>query len=240
MKLQPCPLVCLPGFLGAATDFDALQSWFSEVDAIDLCGLDAPHENETWDQWEQRFENSIRSKYEGRKIVLAGYSMGARVALRLARRNPDFLEKLVLLSCHPGISDDAGRLERAQNDDGWAHRFRSEPWQQIMLAWNSQTVLALSAARHIPEESFDRQILARTLETFSLAKQTLLSNLCIELPTLICWGDRDRKFAELAQRLGATCRQPTLFEIRGSGHRLLVDNPSATADAIARFCDGTL
>src|SRR4051794_22462088 len=52
--------------------------------------------------------------------VLAGYSMGGRVALHAALARPQLVQRLVLVGAGPGLATEAERAERRAADEGLA------------------------------------------------------------------------------------------------------------------------
>ena len=52
--------------------------------------------------------------------VIAGYSMGGRLALRVALAHPERVERLVLVGTTPGIADDVERGARREADEALA------------------------------------------------------------------------------------------------------------------------
>src|SRR4051794_26977698 len=55
-----------------------------------------------------------------KRFLLAGYSMGGRVALRLALEYPGRVEGLVLIGTTPGIADPVEREARSDEDSALA------------------------------------------------------------------------------------------------------------------------
>src|SRR3954471_13705856 len=54
--------------------------------------------------------------------VLAGYSMGGRIALHAALARPDLVRRLVLVGASPGLADPAERARRRAADEALADR----------------------------------------------------------------------------------------------------------------------
>lgn len=72
--------------------------------------------------------------------VLIGYSLGGRMALHLAHRYPDGMDRLVLIGSHFGISDPDERIRRRKLDAERATRLREigsaafhREWMQLPL-----------------------------------------------------------------------------------------------------------
>src|SRR4051812_16270010 len=58
--------------------------------------------------------------------VLAGYSMGGRVALHAALARPALVQRLVLVGASPGLADAKERADRRAADDALADRIERE------------------------------------------------------------------------------------------------------------------
>ena len=78
--------------------------------------------------------------YERAHVV--GYSMGARVALRLAIARPARVARLVLEAPSAGIADPAQRLARRDADEGLALRLERDGIAPFVDAWERMPVLA--------------------------------------------------------------------------------------------------
>src|SRR3989442_3646550 len=111
---------CLHGFLGRGGDWYFLRDDGFEVRAPSLFSGD-----------------SLDDLRPSPSDTILGYSMGARLALRLvAQWGAGALAGAVLVSA--GITyPEPGRREL---DETWARRFESEPWDSVVEAWNAQTV----------------------------------------------------------------------------------------------------
>src|SRR5215210_7391909 len=67
--------------------------------------------------------------------VLAGYSMGGRLALALALRRPDAVRRLVLVSARPGLADPDERAARRAADDALARRIEAIGAEAFAREW---------------------------------------------------------------------------------------------------------
>ncbi len=227
--------LCFPGFLGLPSDFQFLEAIGHPVKIVDICGNNAPKIGQSWTEWESQVLPEFEKEFKGQKVVVVGYSMGARIVLQLLSKNPHWISAAILISCHPGLSTESEKVERATNDSSWALRFKNEDWTTLIDSWNKQVSLLNSFAPLRIESKFNRNILARVLETFSLSKQDSIVDSSILLPSLICWGQKDNKFEGLAARLKqAFCVGPATC-IPESGHRVIFDNPSYLTEIIKEF-----
>jgi 2-succinyl-6-hydroxy-2,4-cyclohexadiene-1-carboxylate synthase len=235
MPSQNPILLCFPGFLGLPSDFEPFRKLDVDLEVIDICGNEAPKDGETWMQWQQRLLAVLNQKYIGRSVIVLGYSMGARICLGILREKPIWLRSAVLMSCSPGLQLSSEREDRLKSDFNWARRFREEPWDSLIRAWNQQPAFASTKAVNREEGEYYRENLARSLEVFSLGRQELLETSSIAIPSLICWGERDLKFRSLALLLKEAFSQAFLFELPQAGHRVISDNSAYMAEKIRHF-----
>ncbi len=227
------PLVgLLHGFLGEAADFGAVAAGLAEdgcaLFAPDLFADDALCPAQGFAAWSARFNAEAAAR--GRPTLLIGYSLGGRLALHaLAEASSPWAAGLVL-SAHPGLED---ATERRAWERRWASRFRSEPWESLLPAWNALPVFAGSRPRSLPSEVADagfRARLAATLERCSPTRHRLDWRRLQGRLTWAC-GARDAKYRALYAedpRVDACVELP-------AGHRLLADAPAEVL-ALARRC----
>ena len=77
---------------------------------------------------------------------VVGYSLGARIALRLAIAHPDAVERLVLESPSAGIADASCARERRAADDALADRIERDGIPAFVADWEAQPIFASQAA----------------------------------------------------------------------------------------------
>ena len=80
------------------------------------------------------------------RFTLCGYSMGGRLALALALRIPDRVERLVLISASPGLANDGERAARRSADGALADRIEAIGVEAFARAWATQPLFAGQAA----------------------------------------------------------------------------------------------
>jgi 2-succinyl-6-hydroxy-2,4-cyclohexadiene-1-carboxylate synthase len=97
------------------------------------------------------------------RVDVVGYSMGARVALRLAIAHRDLVRRLVLEAPSAGIADAAARAERAAADAERARLAVEEGIEAFAARWEAEPVLAGEAT--LPAEARARQQAIRRAHT---------------------------------------------------------------------------
>jgi 2-succinyl-6-hydroxy-2,4-cyclohexadiene-1-carboxylate synthase len=163
---------------------------------------------------------------------LAGYSFGARLALRWLQAEPERWRGALLLSVNPGnFQSEEDRAARRAADDRWAAAFRQDAWSDVVDRWNSQEVLAGGPAPRREEADFDRAKLGEAMERFSVAAQFTDP---LRLPPRLTWlaGARDAKFAGLQSAMREAGFPGTFLLVGEAGHRLLGEAPAAAAAAL--------
>ncbi len=213
-------LIALPGFLGSGEDWDPVRAQ-SKADLEWICpNLFTP--------------DSIRfAPPPGDEPAwLAGYSFGARLALRWMNENPGRWLGALLLSANPGnFQLEHERVGRYAADAAWGRAFRGQPWDSVMMRWNAQDVFGDASAPRRLENGYSRGRLAEALENFSVAEQFTDP---LRLPSRLAWlaGEMDRKFVALQEAEREAGFPGVFLMVPGVGHRLLHEAPGAVAAAL--------
>ena len=179
---------------------------------------------------------------------LVGYSMGGRVALRLGCTASPRLRSLTLIGASAGIADPAERRLRAEADEARA-RCVAADLETFVDEWMADPLFAGQAAlgeAHLRAARAQRlasnpQGLARSLLAGGTgAMEPLHERLgdC-DTPTQLLVGAHDAKFCAIANQLAAGLPRAALARIDGAGHAAHVEQPAATAAAIAEFIAST-
>jgi 2-succinyl-6-hydroxy-2,4-cyclohexadiene-1-carboxylate synthase len=237
-------LIALHGFLGRASDWDALAGWFPDalvtpVDIWSIVATAASGDREAIASALDRELADVLRQAAGEPSFLLAYSFGARLALSSGWLSgaDSPVRGCCLVSCHPGLPDDdlAAREARRRADETWARRIEHEPESALWHAWDAQPAFAGSAIpTHRSGLPASRETLARALRACSLASQPdFRSRLCgWPVPLLWVTGARDRRFTALARDLRTFVGRGEFVECEEAGHRVPWDNPSAFARAV--------
>ncbi len=243
MSCNDTPLVLLHGLLGDGND------WQPVIDrlpghhciALDLPGHGQHHELRVndFEQSHQWLCRELASRGIER-YLLVGYSLGGRLALYHASREPAGLSGLLLENCHPGLP--AGeRAARIAHDESWAGRFEREPLADVLADWYRQGVFAdldeAARARQIARRlGNDGKAVAAMLRATSLGQQPDLASWLAQggLPVTYVSGKRDHKFHQLACLMASQHRKINHLELDG-GHNLHAHQPEAFARLLAEW-----
>jgi len=175
---------------------------------------------------------------------VVGYSMGARVALRLAIAHPTCVARLVLEAPSAGIVDPAGRATRRAADDALARTLERDGIGPFIDTWERTPVLAGEGSLGARARAALREIrvahdpagLACSLRAAGQGAMEPLHGRLREIasPTLVIVGAddpvRDRAAAVAAGIPGAC-----LAVIDGAGHAPHLEAPAAFRRLVLAF-----
>lgn len=170
--------------------------------------------------------------------LLAGYSMGARLALAVALHSG---RPALLVGGHVGLASAAERAERAAQDGCRAAALRQGALSDFVAAWEALPLW--DSQRALPPERLRAQRALRLAHhapalawSFDVAGLAFMPDL---RPALVAASQRlhfltgalDTRFAALAAGL---VRPPVVTHacVPGSGHNLLLEAPAAVAAAL--------
>jgi len=173
-------------------------------------------------------------------IVLAGYSMGGRIALHAALSLGARVRRLVLIGASPGIADPAERAARAAADAALAERIEAIGVEAFVREWGAQLLFA-GMPRGIAESAEQDRLrngapgLAAALRGLGTGVMPSLWERLAELepPVELVVGERDVKFRAIAERMEPLLRDARLHVVAGAGHAVHLEAPDAVADIIA-------
>lgn len=175
------------------------------------------------------------------RFVLAGYSMGGRIALQYALARPARVRRLVLVGATAGIADSTERTARVETDEQLARDIERMPIEAFAARWAGTPVLADQPPKVAERVHADRlrntpQGLARALRGLGAGALPPVWHRLSELqiPVLLVVGERDEKFLKIAQAMADEIASALLEVIPGAGHAVHLERPEAVAAAIAR------
>jgi|GEM_PF-119872 len=184
------------------------------------------------------------------RVVLLGYSMGARVALHTALAAPGRVGALILESGSAGIADAAERAGRRAADEALAldierHGVEAfvDRWERLPL-WESQRRLSQPARDGLRAQRLagSARGLANSLRGLGAGATAPLHGRLGELaavPTLLLCGVLDEKYVRLARELKAMLPSAELREVEHAGHAVHLERPRELAAVVEEFLEGT-
>ena len=160
--------------------------------------------------------------------VLAGYSMGGRLALHVLLDRPSLWHHAILLSTHPGLTTPEERTARLAHDAGWQARCQSRDWEEVAGQWNHQPILQgrCPVPKPAPSAAWRAEI-ASAFDGWSLGCQENLLPSLARSPVATTWlaGELDPKFHALAAAAARVLPCAGFQPVPGAGHRLLLEQP---------------
>src|SRR3954447_25357282 len=173
--------------------------------------------------------------------VLAGYSMGGRIALHAALARPELVQRLILLGASPGLATEAQRAERRAADNALADRIEvigveafAAEWARLPL-WEGQSerVRAAANADRLRNTAGGLAAALRGLGTGTLP--SLWERLGeLTMPVTLVTGERDAKFRAIADRMAERLPRAEVVVVPGAGHAAHLERPELVAAALAR------
>lgn len=178
---------------------------------------------------------------DGGEGTYVGYSMGGRVALRLAIERPDLVRRLVLVSASAGIEDDDERAARRTADlelaaaieEGGVDAFLEEWLSQPLFASLSPERAGLDARRENTAGGLASAL--RQLGQGSM-EPLWMRLLDVRMPVLVVAGERDEQYCLQAVHLGGWMGEvATLALVPGAGHACHLEQPETFVSLLLAF-----
>lgn len=175
------------------------------------------------------------------RFVLAGYSMGGRVALRVALAAPDRVEALVLIGTTPGIADPLEREARAADDETLAAEIERSTIEAFADRWGAQPPFRGQAPEVAQAARDDR--LRNDPRALAAALRGLGQGACeplwrrlpeLRMPVTLIVGERDAKYRKVAERMAAALPRADLLTVPATRHAVHLEAPAIVAQALER------
>lgn len=180
----------------------------------------------------------------GEGAVLAGYSLGGRLALRAALRDPDRYAGLVMVGASAGIEHPAVRADRAAKDEKLATWMECVSIEEVVAIWERQPVFADQSDAQLDAQragrlSHDPRDLALLLRT---AGQGVVEPVWNDLPrltipVLAIAGARDAPYADASRRIAEAVPHGRSALIEAAGHAPQLQRPDAVAAMLEGFVE---
>ena len=169
--------------------------------------------------------------------VIVGYSMGGRIALHALLAQPAIWKAAVIVSAHPGLSDEVERCARRENDAEWSALALKSEWFDFLDQWQGQDVLEGVKMPSRADLKSRRASIARSFVDWSLGNQKDLTQRLHEIICPVFWltGERDVKFTNLARSGIVHFPNAEHFIVPDCGHRVPWERPNDFAKACSVF-----
>jgi 2-succinyl-6-hydroxy-2,4-cyclohexadiene-1-carboxylate synthase len=175
----------------------------------------------------------------GETEVVAGYSMGGRLALDWAVTRRWSAGRLVLVGASPGLADPDERGARRTEDERLAVRvlevgvetFADEWAGRELFAGQSDEVAVAARAERLRQTSRGLAAVLRGVGTGVM--RPLWDRLGeVAVPVTLVVGERDSKFRDVAERMAGLLPRAGVVVVAGAGHAVHLEAPVDVARAI--------
>jgi 2-succinyl-6-hydroxy-2,4-cyclohexadiene-1-carboxylate synthase len=170
-----------------------------------------------------------------------GYSLGGRLALRVALDRSELVDALALLGATAGIEEARPRAARVEIDERLAAGLERKGVEQFIDGWLNQALfsgLARSEAGVEERRMGTVEGLASALRLLGTgAQEPVWERLGeINVPVLLMAGEHDSKFSAIAFRIAAAIGDNAgVSFVPGAGHAAHLERPRSVATILHRF-----
>jgi 2-succinyl-6-hydroxy-2,4-cyclohexadiene-1-carboxylate synthase len=186
----------------------------------------------------------LLAKLPGEPVHLAGYSLGARLALALSLAAPERVRRLTLVSGQSGLAIETEREERRRADARWSALLETRGIAAFVDAWEAQPLFATQtrlppdsrARRRAERLGHDPLELARSLRVTGLGAMPDLGPALgsLRVPITLMAGELDQKFVALGRAMSTAAADARLVLAPNAGHDLLLEAPDLVARELGR------
>jgi 2-succinyl-6-hydroxy-2,4-cyclohexadiene-1-carboxylate synthase len=180
------------------------------------------------------FEERIEEIPAGDAVV--GYSMGGRIALHAALREPRAFRSLALVGVSAGVENGAERRRQDEKLASWIERHTIE---EVVERWESQAVFAgqpdeLRERQRPGRLSHDPLLLAKLLRSAGQGATPPVWDRLHELrcQVLLIAGEHDERYVEAAHRMASLIPDGSVRIVPGAGHAPQLERPLLVAELL--------
>jgi 2-succinyl-6-hydroxy-2,4-cyclohexadiene-1-carboxylate synthase len=245
------PLVLLHGFTGSGASWaDHLGALAASYRVIvpDLPGHGGSTEVQPARMSVERMADDlalILERLDAGPAAVLGYSMGARIALRLAIAHPEAVSGLILESPSAGIADPLARAKRRAEDAALAADLERDGIVSFVDRWERQAVFA-SHAQLDPQVAGRQRALRLANDPGALAAslraagqgamEPLQGRLAgLSVPTLVLAGALDPTGRDRAVLVAAAISRARVEVVDGAGHAPHLERPDPFRRIVLAF-----
>ncbi|MEJ2051117.1 MAG: 2-succinyl-6-hydroxy-2,4-cyclohexadiene-1-carboxylate synthase [Calditrichota bacterium] len=175
----------------------------------------------------------------------AGYSMGGRVLLSLALREPSVVRAMVLESTTAGIAEPKERQARLRRDAGMAQFIERHPIETFVDRWTAHPIFRSQSGVAPVKREYIRNIrlqnsrigLANSLRGMGRGAMPYLWTALpmIDIPTLLLAGELDADHVKIAERMDHLLPECQMHIAEGAGHNIHFERPDLFFDITRAF-----
>jgi pimeloyl-ACP methyl ester carboxylesterase len=165
------------------------------------------------------FKKNFVDVISKQKVILIGHSLGGRIALELAKENPTWLEKLILVGT-PAIYEPSNKTKILKN---------------LSFLKKFPGISSLVSSINPEYEAAKSNNLKETYQNVVGHNQKEILHL-VQTPTLLVWGELDFTVpVSVAMQIKSTMPNSQLKIIPNSGHSPHLDNPDLLFGIIKKW-----
>ena len=177
--------------------------------------------------------------------TVVGYSMGGRIAMSAAVQYPGRFSRLVIESANPGIRSPEERAIRRRREKEMAARLRNNDMREFVDFWYSQPLFESLRAHAAFEQLVQARLrndpaaLAEAMTALGSGSQPDFWDAIGDYPgpMLFLAGERDAKYAALAQQLKQRRPHTAVAVIPGCGHNIHFEKCAIFCKKVVEFLD---
>jgi 2-succinyl-6-hydroxy-2,4-cyclohexadiene-1-carboxylate synthase len=246
------PLVLLHGFTGSSQAWSPLRALLAErftLIAVDIVGHGLSDKSGALDHYLlPQAATDIVQAVEAlgfSRCAWLGYSMGGRLALRIAADHPEAIECLALIGASPGLSSADERAARVASDEVLAQNIERDGVEAFIDYWENIPLFA--SQRLLPPER-RAAIRAGRVRNTPVGLATSLRGMgtgtqdplydrlaSLHMPVLALAGELDTKYTAIAHEMAAAIPGARALIVPGAGHAAHTENPDFCGETIAAF-----
>jgi 2-succinyl-6-hydroxy-2,4-cyclohexadiene-1-carboxylate synthase len=176
----------------------------------------------------------------GGRAIYVGYSMGGRLALRLALDQPDLVHGLMLISTSPGLVDTSERSARVDADELLAQSIERDGVHAFLERWLAQPMFSgvpADAPGLADRRRLTPEFLTSCLRRLGTGAMDPMWNQLgdLAMPVMLVTGTRDAKFTQIANRVLERVHPGVHHVQLDGGHALPLEQPAVLGGLITAF-----
>lgn len=241
-------LVLLHGFTGDASTLQSLTDRLSDdhlvitPNLVGHGGSTGPRDRYGVDAMVDQVLDALTALGIPAPYDMVGYSMGGRVALTMACREPATVASLSLIGASAGLATAEERAERVDADEELAASIVTDGLEPFVDRWMANPLFATQS--RLGEEFLaharaqrlgnDAEELARSLRGAGTGSMRPLHDDLpgCPMPVALIVGADDAKFRAIAEDLSETLPDARVTTVADAGHAAHLEQPDAVVDSI--------
>jgi 2-succinyl-6-hydroxy-2,4-cyclohexadiene-1-carboxylate synthase len=243
-------LMLLHGFMGRGEDWRRVADHLSDHRSVilpDLPGhgrsrVTAPEDHSITATVNQLL--ALLDRLGVDRVDLAGYSLGARIALQMALTAPERVRHLVLESGSAGLRSDDERKQRQAADGTLAARLRQGDLKEFITDWYRRPLFGSLQGDPRLLDDLCRRRLDNRSEGLALSLEWAGTGVMpplwlhlgeLEMPVLLACGRLDRKFVAINEEMSSLIPRSRLQVFDDAGHNIHLERPTEFITELDRF-----